>query len=113
MTDKDRAYLHRMLDFSKRIQRRVSSMTIDAFLADEDLQDMVLYAIGQVGENANAASDNIRELHPDLLWSAIIGIRNRVFHSYGDIDMTLVFEAAVDHTPLLIRQLEEILNNDV
>ena len=113
MTDKDRAYLRRMLEFSRRIQRRVSNMTIDTFLADEDLQDMVLYAIGQVGENANATSDDVRESHPDLLWSAIISIRNRVFHSYGDIDMTLVFEAAVDHTPLLLRQLEEILNNDV
>jgi len=89
MTDKDRAYLIRMLEFSRRIQRRVANMTLDAFLAEEDLQDMVLYAIGQVGENANAASDDIRESYPDLLWNAIIGIRNRVFHSYGDIDTKL------------------------
>ena len=110
MTDKDRAYLQRMLEFSRRIQRRVSNTTVEAFLADENLQDMVLYAIGQVGENANAISDDIKEAHPDLLWNAIIGIRNRVFHSYGDIDMTLVYEAAVDHTPLVIRQLERILD---
>jgi len=110
MTDKDRAYLQRMLEFSRRIQRRVSNTTAEVFLADENLQDMVLYAVGQVGENANAVSDDIKESHPDLLWNAIIGIRNRVFHSYGDIDMTLVYEAAVDHTPFVIRQLEKILD---
>jgi len=110
MTDKDRAYLQRMLEFSRRIQRRVSNTTTEAFLVDENLQDMVLYAIGQVGENANAVSDDIKEAHPDLRWNAIIGIRNRVFHSYGDIDMTLVYEAAVDHTPLMIQQLERILD---
>jgi len=110
MTDKDLAYLRRMLEFSRRIQRRISNTTEETFLADENLQDMVLYAIGQVGENANAVSDDIKKAHPDLLWNAVIGIRNRVFHSYGDIDMTLVYEAAVDHTPLLIRQLESILN---
>jgi uncharacterized protein with HEPN domain len=110
MTDKDRAYLQRMLEFSRRIQRRVSNTTAEEFLVDENLQDMVLYAIGQVGENANAVSDDVKEAHPDLLWNAIIGIRNRVFHSYGDIDMTLVYEAAVDHTPLMIQQLEKILN---
>ncbi|MCL1883076.1 MAG: DUF86 domain-containing protein [Defluviitaleaceae bacterium] len=109
MTDKDYAYLQRMLEFSRRIQRRVGGTTAETFLVDENLQDMVLYAIGQVGENANAVSDDIKDAHPDLLWNAIIGIRNRVFHSYGDIDMTLVYEAAVDHTPLLIRQLEKIL----
>jgi len=110
MNDKDRAYLQRMLEFSKRIQRRVSNTTAEAFLMDENLQDMVLYAIGQVGENANAVSDDVKEAHPDLLWNALIGIRNRVFHSYGDIDMTLVYEAAVDHTPLVISQLEKILD---
>ena len=110
MTDRDRAYLQRMLEFSRRIQRRVGGTTVETFLVDENLQDMVLYAIGQVGENANAVSDDIKNAHPDLLWNAIIGIRNRVFHSYGDIDMTLVYEAAVGHTPLLIRQLEKILN---
>ena len=105
MTDKDLAYLRRMLDFSRRIQRRVSNTTEETFLSDENLQDMVLYAIGQVGENANAVSDDIKEVHPDLLWNAIIGIRNRVFHSYGDIDMSIIYEAAVGHTPMLIRQL--------
>jgi uncharacterized protein with HEPN domain len=98
-----------MLEFSRRVQRRIHEVTLEAFLDDDDLQDMVLYAIGQVGENANAVSDNIREAHPDLLWNALIGIRNRVFHSYGDIDMTLVYEAAVDHAPLLIQQLEKII----
>ena len=54
MTAKDRAYLQRMLEFSRRIQQRVGGTTTETFLADENLQDMVLYAIGQVGENANA-----------------------------------------------------------
>jgi len=35
-------------------------------------------------------------------------ICNRVFHSYGDIDMTIVYEAALDHTPMLVKQLEDI-----
>jgi uncharacterized protein with HEPN domain len=109
MTDKDREHLARMLEFSRRIQRRICGVSLEAFIEDSDVQDMVLYAIGQVGENANAVSDDIREAHPDLLWNAVIGIRNRVFHSYGDIDMTLVYEAAVDHTPLLVQQLEKII----
>ena len=44
MTDRDRAYLQRMLEFSRRIQRRVSNTTAEAFLMDENLQDMVLYS---------------------------------------------------------------------
>jgi len=109
MQDRDYALLSRMLEFSKRIKRRTSGISINDFLEDDDLQDMILYAIGQVGENANAVSDDVRDAYPDVLWNAVIGIRNRVFHSYGDIDMTIVYEAVIDHTPLLITQLEDIL----
>ncbi|MCL1844298.1 MAG: DUF86 domain-containing protein [Defluviitaleaceae bacterium] len=78
MKDKDRYHLKRMLVFSRRIQRRIESMSVETFLEDEDLQDMILYAIGQVGENANNVSDATREMHPDILWNAIVGVRNRV-----------------------------------
>jgi len=109
MQDRDYVFVSRMLDFSKRIVRRTAGISINDFLENNDLQDMILYAIGQVGENANAVSDTIRDAYPDMLWNAVIGIRNRVFHSYGDIDMTIVFEAVIGHIPLLIQQLEEIL----
>jgi len=109
MRDRDYTLLSRMLEFSKRIKRRTLGISITEFLESDDLQDMILYAIGQVGENANAVSDEVRDAYPNILWSAVIGIRNRVFHSYGDIDMTIVYEAIIDHTPLLIQQLEDIL----
>ena len=109
MNSKDITHLKLMLDFARRAVRRVSGVTIDRFLADQDLQDMVLYAVGQVGENASAISDTTHEKYHELLWGPIIGIRNRVFHSYGDIDMSIVFEAITDHMPVLIEQIETIL----
>ena len=103
MLAKDNDHLRRMYEFSRRIIRRIEDVSMKDFLSDYDLQDMVLYAIGQVGENASAISDSTKDAHPEILWNAIIGIRNRVFHSYGDIDMTIVYEAAVGHTPLLVK----------
>jgi len=103
MLAKNNDHLRRMYEFSRRIIRRIEDVSMKDFLSDYDLQDMVLYAIGQVGENASAISDSTKDAHPEILWNAIIGIRNRVFHSYGDIDMTIVYEAAVGHTPLLVK----------
>ena len=109
MSDKDITHLKQMLDFAQRAHRRISGMSIESFLSNDDLQDMVLYAMGQVGENANAISDETRNKHPELLWGPIIGIRNRIFHSYGHIDMSIVYEAAVEHVPIIITQVETIL----
>ena len=111
MTFKDRDHLRRMLNFSIRITRRIENVTAEDFLSDDDLQDMVLYAIGQVGENANVVSEIFKDANPSILWDALIGIRNRVFHSYGDINMKIVYEAAASHIPELIKHLENILNN--
>ena len=111
MKDKDFEHLKLMLDFAKRVNRRISGIPIGCFLENEDLQDMVLYAMGQVGENANAISDAIRDKHHDILWGAVIGVRNRVFHSYGVVDMSIVYEAAVDHIPGLINKLTDILDD--
>ena len=109
MKDRDFTYIERMYVFAKRVERRIAEVSLESFLEDEDIQDLILYAIGQIGENANAISDEERERHNDILWDALIGIRNRVFHSYGDIDMKIVYEAAKEHTPKLISQLQSII----
>jgi uncharacterized protein with HEPN domain len=98
-----------MLNFAKRIERRITGVSLKTFLEDEDIQDAILYAIGHVGEYANAVSEEARAKHYDILWNALIGIRNRVFHAYGDVDIQIVYEAAVEHTPKLIAQLQLLL----
>jgi len=95
-----------MLLFAERVQMRVDGLKLEDFLDNLEKQ----YAIGQVGECANTISEQTREDYSNILWNPIIGIRNRVFHSYEDIDMTVVFETALLHIPQLIQQLREILD---
>ena len=109
MNDRDFAYFKNMYKFAKRIQRRIEDTSLETFLADDDLQDSVLYAIGHIGENANAISEETRDKYHDILWNALIGIRNRVFHSYEDVDMSIVYKAVKEHTPKLIEQLQKII----
>jgi len=111
MNDKDLSHFKQMHKFAKRVERRIADVSLEVFLEDEDIQDLILYAIGQIGENANEISEEAREKYPDILWNALIGIRNRVFHSYGDIDMQIVYEAATEHIAKLINQLLLILGD--
>jgi uncharacterized protein with HEPN domain len=109
MNERDKEALQRMLLFSERVQLRISDLTLEQFLINLEKQDAILYSIGQVGECANIISEETREKYSHILWNPIIGIRNRVFHSYEDIDMTLIFETASVHMPKLIQQLKEII----
>ena len=109
MTEKDRKCLENMLDFAERVHRRICDMTYEEFATDEDKQDMVLYALGQIGENASGISDKFKETHHEILWTPIIGIRNRIFHVYDNINMKMIFDAAFNGTTELINRLKEIL----
>ena len=109
MNELDFECIRLMLEFCERVQRRIKGVDLDTFLDNEDLQDSVLYAVGQIGENANKVSESARELYHDILWNQIIGIRHRVFHSYGNVDMSIIYEVVVEHMPKLAKQLRRII----
>ena len=108
MKDRDLYHLKQMYDFSKRIKRRINGVSLETFIDDVDVQDSILYAIGHLGENANAVSEETQSEFRDILWNELIGIRHRVFHSYGDISMRIIYKVATDSNPILIKQLEAI-----
>ena len=108
MNDRDLSYLQNMYGFSKRVSRRIAGVSMASFLEDEDIQDSVLFAIGHIGENANSVSEETREKYHDILWNELVGVRNRVFHSYGDISMRIIYNVATTNIAQLILQLESI-----
>jgi uncharacterized protein with HEPN domain len=109
MNERDFNSLKNILMFAERISSRIKNVSLEQFLDNEETQDLILYPLGQIGENANRVSEELREKYHEILWNPIIGIRNRIFHSYEDINMSIVYQAAIDNTPALIKQLKKIL----
>ena len=111
MNERDVNYVKNMLMFAERVRDRVKQISLEEFITDIDKQDLILYPLGQIGENAGRVSEETRDKFHEILWNPIIGIRNRIFHSYEDIDMRLVYNAAVQHILELIQQLRHVLNS--
>jgi uncharacterized protein with HEPN domain len=47
-------------------------------------------------------------LAPDVPWSQITGIRNRLIHAYFDIDSDVVWLTAVEELPRLLPMLQTL-----
>lgn len=63
-----------------------------------------------IGEAINKAN----KLYPELPLSnklRIIGMRNRIIHSYDAVDDAMVWEVVVKHIPLLKEEIKALLNN--
>jgi uncharacterized protein with HEPN domain len=50
----------------------------------------LVHAIGIFGEAASKLSPETRASAPEIPWSAIVSMRNRLIHGYFDVDMTIV-----------------------
>lgn len=100
-----------------RIPRRIDSISTPSdFIVDESGREhldsvcMVLIGVGEALRQIDDKTDGeLRNKYPDLAWSAIIGTRNVIAHGYFDIDHEQVFAMCFEHVPLLIKQVEQII----
>jgi len=59
-----------------------------------------------LGEAAKAIPENVRVLAPELPWSMIAGMRDRLIHAYFAIDYELVWDTLENELPELKERLE-------
>jgi uncharacterized protein with HEPN domain len=62
-----------------------------------------------VGEAAARVSRPRRKRHPEILWSQIISLRNRLIHGYDVIDFDILWQILTVDLPALIAMLEKIV----
>lgn len=64
-----------------------------------------------IGEAANRVPDEVQSNYPELPWLQMIGARNRLIHGYDSVDFDILWAIISKDLPILIGQLEEILED--
>jgi uncharacterized protein with HEPN domain len=64
-----------------------------------------------IGEAASRVSPTCRAMSAGIPWPEIIGMRNRLIHSYFDINLDIVWRTITEELPPLIAQLERALSS--
>ena len=77
---------------------------------DRQLTLSLIKEIEIIGEAANRVSEEMKEKHGDVPWSAIIGTRNRLIHGYFDVDEDVVWNTVKVELPSLIEFLKRIVD---
>ncbi len=98
------AKIHSDLAF---ITRHMENVDFDAFPANEILQDSMMFRLIQISENARKLSEEFKEEHSAIPWIAISGLRNRIVHDYGNVDLTIVFNTLKTDIPVLMNNMKE------
>lgn len=102
-------YVGQMLDLARKISSRTQALTRDQFDADEDVRLALAHLIQTLGEAARRVPESKRSMHPEIPWSAIVGMRHRIVHDYLSVDFDLVWDVSSGEVPKLLPRLEALL----
>ena len=107
---KDDAYfVGRIADDLDFIIRHMNDKSPDDFSENEILQDSMMFRLIQVSENARKLREEYKEQHSVIPWTAITGLRNRIVHDYGNVNLSIVFETLKNDIPVLIDIIKQEL----
>ena len=105
----DDAWLLDMLLAARKAVEFFAPLTFPEFEDDHLRQLGILKSVEIIGEAASRVSEETKAKHPDIPWTQIIGMRNRLVHAYFAIQLDIVWKVVQDDLPPLITQLEPLV----
>jgi len=106
---RDDARLLDMLLAAKESSKYTEGVTLEEFDRNRLLQHAVTRLIEIVGEAARNISTEFKAAHPEIPWSGIVGMRNRLVHEYFRVAPDKVWEVVKKDIPALIALIEPLV----
>ena len=102
-------YINKMLKDIKFIIEKTQGISIDELKANEVLCDSVLFRLIQISENSGKLTQEFKDSHIEIPWQAIKGMRNKIVHEYGDVELSVVHQTITEDIPCICEKLENML----
>jgi uncharacterized protein with HEPN domain len=109
MSPEDRIRLLHMIEAAEQAMLFTTGMTKPELENDLKTLFAVIRCIEIIGEAAARMSDGARLASPDVPWTAMIGMRNRLVHAYFDVDTEVVWRTLTDELPDLSQLLRRLV----
>lgn len=112
LTVKEKGILLYIIDYCKRIEGKIVGVTRQVFNENIDITEIVCFNILQIGELAKRLNDDFILKYNEVPWKNIKGMRDKVAHEYGTIDLDQVWNAATNDIRPLREYCEKIINEN-
>lgn len=102
-------YIKKIVKDLAFILEHTKGLTRKELEENEILIDSVMFRLIQVSENSDKLTDEFKAYNKTVPWRAMKGMRNRIVHEYGNVDLTVVYDTVVNDIPALLELLQEIV----
>lgn len=109
MNSRDSASLLDAFNAARLALEFVQRLSEGEFMRDRKTQSAVLYQITIVGEAVKRLSPELRQQHPEIPWSAIAGMRDKLIHDYDGVDVQRVWQTLQRSIPAFVQAIQPLL----
>lgn len=103
----DNYYIQKIIKDLEFIVIHMKNTDLEELNANEVLLDSMLFRMIQISENAKKLSDKYKYRYKNIPWNALYGLRNRIVHDYGNVDLNVVYDTLKEDIPDLLEMISE------
>lgn len=105
----NRYYIKKIVTDLAFVLNHTEGLTQDELENNEILVDSVMFRLIQISENSDKLTDDFKDHFASIPWRAMKGMRNRIVHEYGNVDLAVVYDTVKNDIPELLRELKGIV----
>lgn len=104
----DDYYLNKIKTDLSHIIKNTTGLSENEIGNNDILVDSIMFRLIQISENCDKLSDALKLKNNHIPWRALKGLRNRIVHDYGAVDLSIVFDTVTNDIPYLLNELNSL-----
>ena len=104
-----RDFLEDMAQYAKKGTHIVKDLDYGAFQSNEEKVLAAIRVIEVIGEAAKNIPPSIIDRYPDVPWSGLARMRDKLIHVYFGVDIEVVWQTLQDDLPPLQESMKKIM----
>lgn len=103
----DKYYLDKILENLTFVIKHTKDISLDEMGKNPLLIDSIMFRLVQISENSDRLSSEFINKYGNIPWKSIKGMRNRIVHDYGMVDLSIIYNTVKNDLPKMYRILKD------
>ena len=105
-------YLQDILVAAQQARTHARGLTFSEFTQSRLHRSAVQWELTVIGEASARISLDTKVAHPEIPWSQMTGMRNRIVHRYFSIDLDILWSVIREDLPVLVDRVGTLVRQE-